>query len=395
MKNNKGFTLIEVAVSFTLVATISIVLLQLVLSLKEVYLSGDVKTTLLNKQGIMTKYIYDDLNNKELMSITTCGLSCLTFRYGEGTVKNLLVDPGNKTIKYGDYTLQIDNSSYFGNLSVEYDETSSALTTGDDSVISINIPVISKLLDNENFGFNIIKTYNRSNTSINISSDIASTPVTLSGINTNISIIDEDSTHVRGIFVKLFRQTKDNYFGSDYNNFIKNNNANEFSTLTSLPTFKMTLNHERIINDITSNASLSAKEKREISQSYQDGYYSLLLNYNDAALSSGNYYWWYQTNNIASRETLKGFYVGFENGQAPNGLTYNKTGNNWSNIVGQATNIGVKNGSINDFNGNAANSVDLYAEAREYICKYSLSNVTYNGTNIKNLTLANGEKMCK
>ena len=395
MKNNKGFTLIEVAVSFTLVATISIVLLQLVLSLKEVYLSGDVKTTLLNKQGIMTKYIYDDLNNKELMSITTCGLSCLTFRYGEGTVKNLLVDPGNKTIKYGDYTLQIDNSSYFGNLSVEYDETSSALTTGDDSVISINIPVISKLLDNENFGFNIIKTYNRSNTSINISSDIASTPVTLSGINTNISIIDEDSTHVRGIFVKLFRQTKDNYFGSDYNNFIKNNNANTFSTLTSLPTFKMTLNHERIINDITSNASLSAKEKREISQSYQDGYYSLLLNYNDAALSSGNYYWWYQTNNIASRETLKGFYVGFENGQAPNGLTYNKTGNNWSNIVGQATNIGVKNGSINDFNGNAANSVDLYAEAREYICKYSLSNVTYNGTNIKNLTLANGEKMCK
>ncbi|MBP3766473.1 MAG: prepilin-type N-terminal cleavage/methylation domain-containing protein [Bacilli bacterium] len=395
MKNNKGFTLIEVAVSFTLVATISIVLLQLVLSLKEVYLSGDVKTTLLNKQGIMTKYIYDDLNNKELVSITTCGLSCLTFRYGEGTVKNLLVDPGNKTIKYGDYTLQIDNSSYFGNLSVEYDETSSALTTGDDSVISINIPVISKLLDNENFGFNIIKTYNRSNTSINISSDIASTPVTLSGINTNISIIDEDSTHVRGIFVKLFRQTKDNYFGSDYNNFIKNNNANTFSTLTSLHTFKMTLNHESIINDITSNASLSAKEKREISQSYQDGYYSLLLNYNDAALSSGNYYWWYQTNNIASKETLKGFYVGFENGQAPNGLTYNKTGNNWSNIVGQATNIGVKNGSINDFNGNAANSVDLYAEAREYICKYSLSNVTYNGTNIKNLTLANGEKMCK
>ena len=63
MKNNKGFTIIELAVSFVLVATISIVLLQLVLSLKSVYLEGDIKTTLLNKQGIMTKYIYDDINN--------------------------------------------------------------------------------------------------------------------------------------------------------------------------------------------------------------------------------------------------------------------------------------------------------------------------------------------
>ena len=39
MKNNKGFTLIELAVSFCLAATISIMLLQLVLSLKEVYIS--------------------------------------------------------------------------------------------------------------------------------------------------------------------------------------------------------------------------------------------------------------------------------------------------------------------------------------------------------------------
>ena len=65
MKNNKGFTIIELAVSFCLVAAVSITLLQLVLTLKEVYLSGDVKTTLLNKQGIMTKKIYDDLNHEK------------------------------------------------------------------------------------------------------------------------------------------------------------------------------------------------------------------------------------------------------------------------------------------------------------------------------------------
>lgn len=393
MKNNKGFTLIEVAVSFTLVATISIVLLQLVLSLKEVYLSGDIKTTLLNKQGIMTKNIYDDLNKKSLSSITTCGLSCVEFTYSEGTKKKLVVDPGNKTIKYGDYTLQIDNSSYFGNLKIDVDTNAPALATGDDSIISITIPVISKLLNNEDFGFNIIKTYNRGQTTINLNSDIASTDVTLSGINTKLTVIDEDTTKVRGIFAKLFRQTKNNYFGSDYNNFIKNNNANTFSTLVSLPAFKMTLDKQNVINNLLTS-SLSDQEKRAIKQSYQDGYYSLLLNYNDTALSTSNYYWWYQTNNIASKEPLKGFYVGFENGLAPNGLTYNKTGDYWSNIVGQTTNIGVKSGNIYDISKNVANSVDLYADAREYICKYAMTNVTYKGTNIKELTLANGEKMC-
>ena len=393
MKNNKGFTLIEVAVSFILVSTISIVLLQLVLSLKEVYLSGDVKTTLLNKQGIMTKYIYDDLNNKDLRSLSTCGLSCITFTYSDGTVKNLLVDPGNKTIKYGDYILQIDNSSYFGKLNVDIDETSTALTSKDDSLIKITIPVISKLLNNEDFGFHIIKTYNREDTTINLNSTLENTIVTISGVDTNLTAIDDTDNKVRGLFVKLFRQTKNNFFGNDFNNFIKNTNANTFSSLVSLPAFKMTMGKDDIIQDL-SISSLSEKEKRQIIQSYQNGYYSLLLNYNDTNLSSSNYYWWYQTNNIASKEALKGFYVGFENGLAPNGLTFNKTGNYWSNIVGQTTNIGVKEGNIFDQNGSIANSVDLYVEAREYICKYSLSNVTYNGTNIKDLVLSDGDKIC-
>ena len=396
MKNNKGFTLVEVAVSFALVATISIVLLQLVLSLKEVYLSGDVKTTLLNKQGIMTKNIYDDLNSKTLSSITSCGLSCLRFTYTDATEKDLLVDPGNKTIKYGSYTMQIDNTSYFGELSVNKDETATALSSGDDSIIAIHIPIISKLLNDEDFGFNIVKTYNRASTSINIDSNLANTDVTLSGINTKLTIINEDSTKVRGIFAKIFRQTKNNYFNNDYNNFIKNSNTNTntFSTLTSLPAFKTTIGKESIISHLTTNSSLSDREKRDIIQEYQSGYYSLLLNYNDVNLTTNNYYWWYQTNNIASKETLKGFYIEFDNGIAPNGLTYNKTGNYWSSIVGQSTNLGVKSGSILDKTGADANSVDLYVEAREYICKYSLSNVLYNGTNIKDLTLSDGTKMC-
>ena len=392
MKNNKGFTLIEVAVSFVLVATISIVLLQLVLSLKEIYLSGDVKTTLLNKQGIMTKKIYDDLNKKQLSDISACGLSCITFTYAEGTIKDLVVDPGNKTVKYGDYVLQIDNSSSFGNLSIDIDETATALVNGDDSIFSIKIPIKSKLINDEDFGFNIVKTYNRANTTVNLEKSLDETAVTLSGINTNLSVIDEDSNKIKGIFVKLFRQTKNNYFDNEYKNFIKNAGENTFSTLTSLNAFKMTNDRANVINSLSSD--LSEKEKREIRQAYQNGYYSLLFNYNDELLSAGNYYWWYQTNNIANKETIKGFYKDFLNGNASNGLTYNKNGDYWVSIKNQSTNLGVKTGDIKDFSGINADSVDLYVDAREYICKYTLTNVTYNGVNIKDLTLADGSKIC-
>ena len=408
MKNNKGFTIIEVAVSFVLVATISIVLLQLVLSLKEVYLTGDVKTTLLNKQGIMTKYIYDDLDNKDLASITSCGLSCLTFTYTDSTVKNLLVDPGNKTISYGDYTLQIDNSSYFDNLGVDmYQSQTIALNGVDDSVIAINIPILSKLLDKEDFGIHVVKTYNSGATTINIDSTLENTPVTVGGINTNLTVIDGENNTINGMFAKVLHQSKDHYFNnattdSGYKDFIKNSNADTFSVLGSLEAFKSNngkldiINSlkETIDNDTSLSNSAKAKAKAEINNGYQNGYYSLLLNYNNIALSTGNYYWWYQTNNIASKEKLNGFYVDFENGLAPNGLTYNKTGDSWSNIVGQTTNLGVKTGNIYDFKGNVADSVDLYVEAREYVCKYSLSNVTYNGGNIKALTMSDGTKLC-
>lgn len=386
MRNNKGFTVIEVAVSFVLVSTISIILLQLVLSLKEVYLTGDVKTTLLNKQGIMTKYIYDDLNEKDLKNITRCGLSCLTFTYSDNTSKNLLVDPGNKTVTYGDYTLQIDNSSYFGTLSVDLGTDTPANATLDDSLLTINIPIYSKLLNNDDFGIYIVKTYNRNETPININTELTTTqvPVTLSGINTSLTVVKDGETNkANGIFIKLLHQTSGKYFNNDFKNFIKNTNADTFSTLTSLEAFRIKSDADNVVKaQIT--ADFTDKEKNLLKQAYQDGYFSLLLNYNNTSLDSANYSWFYQTNNIAKKEPLEGFYI---KNNSKNGLTYNSNNNrtNWAYILGINSNIGVISGNIIDANNANATSVDLYAEARDYICTYTMGTVTYNNTDIKTI----------
>lgn len=421
MKNNKGFTIIELAVSFCLVATISIILLQLVLSLKEIYVSGDVKTTLLNKQGIMVKKIYDDLNSKDLKATTSCGLSCLTFTYYDGTIANLLVDPGNKTITYGDYTLQLDNSSNFGKINVSYDESSASQTIKSDSVLTIDIPIYSKLLD-EDFGIHIVKTYNRMKTSINNKVDIANTKATISGVDMDIaySVDDADSTKLAGVFIKLFHQ-KNNSYITTFDSFLKNKDSSTLSSLTSLEAFRTTIDLDKIISSqeaiINSDSSLSNSQKTKqiniMKENFQNGYFSLLLDYNSSShvidLSS-NYTWWYQTNNFANKEKLSGVITTSDtynpyiipnqyndsNACMFSGLEYNSEAEatSWADGCDNTHYaIGLKSGTINSPSG-VASTVDLWAGAREYICNYSLSDVTIDGTSIKNKTWTNGTPLC-
>ena len=65
MKNNKGFTLVEMLVSFTLSMILVIILFQLIINLKDIYMSSGMKTELIKKQYLMTNKIYTDLKKKK------------------------------------------------------------------------------------------------------------------------------------------------------------------------------------------------------------------------------------------------------------------------------------------------------------------------------------------
>ena len=86
MKNNRGFTVVEMGVSFCLIFTVCILLFQVVLSLKELYIKSDFETTLLNKQGIILNKMYKDFKNKGVSSATSCGDSCVSFVFSDGVV---------------------------------------------------------------------------------------------------------------------------------------------------------------------------------------------------------------------------------------------------------------------------------------------------------------------
>ena len=78
-KNNKGFTLIELIVSFSLTMMIIIVLFEIIFLLKEVYEKSGLKTELLNHQNILIDKIYTDLNEDILLSIDDCEDDCVVY----------------------------------------------------------------------------------------------------------------------------------------------------------------------------------------------------------------------------------------------------------------------------------------------------------------------------
>jgi len=403
----KGFTVIELIVSFVLVSIISVILFELIFTIKELYISGDIKTTLLNRQGIMTKKIYDDLNEEDyLQEIRGCGVSCLIFKY-QDEEKKLLVDVAANTLTYGNYTMKLIDGSYFDTLSFKYEEKND--TTLNISEFSLDIPIKSIFLDDD-FGIHIVKNYTTGTVLINNNisiNDANNAIITANGINLPLRN-DESITGNPSYWAKIFHQdhiginktSNDAYF-KDRNEFEKSNNVHKFSSLKSMEVFRIPSDIKVEFSDNDSNLQSidlieeavkskeykneTEKERKKIIEQYQNGYFELLLEYPKI---SSNYNLWTQTNNFTKSEPLENAYaidIVYQGDTCKwNGLKY-LTDESATQFVngcqgGDNFTIGTKkpNITIKGPDGDLADdkaSVDLWIKADEYIKKYSLSKI--------------------
>ncbi len=154
----KGFTLIELAVTFSLVTVITILLFEIIISLREIYIKGDLQTTMLSKQGILTKKISNDLEKLKLKKYSSCGEHCITFEYQTGDSYNLSIDLEKRIIRYHDYSWQLPTGATLGTIHIDTYKGTNASTTVNDSLLKLEIPVEHKLLERE-YGISIIYQY--------------------------------------------------------------------------------------------------------------------------------------------------------------------------------------------------------------------------------------------
>ncbi len=159
MKNKKGFTVVELIVSFGLTLTIAFFLMQIILILKDMYLANEVKAELLNKQALINDKIYDDFRNKDIDSVTSCGEQCIVFLFTDQTTSTLSIDQNNKVFHYGDYTTKIVSGSQFGEMEVLTHVSSNVEATRNNAFLEVHVPITNSLVPGD-FGLNVIYQYN-------------------------------------------------------------------------------------------------------------------------------------------------------------------------------------------------------------------------------------------
>ena len=112
MKKN-GFTVVELVVSFALTMIIVIMLLQVVTTVKNLYISAGIKTEMLNKQALINRAINQEFSTKTINSALRCGKGCVTFVYEDMTSSKLIVDKTNNTIAFNNYSTKLVSGSKF------------------------------------------------------------------------------------------------------------------------------------------------------------------------------------------------------------------------------------------------------------------------------------------
>ena len=157
MKKN-GFTLIELITTFTLTAAIIVILTNVVLIIKDLYVKYNIKTELLIKQGDLNSYINDIITNGNLISYTANN-NVYTFVMNDNTTYILTVSSDKIIFRNNStndtYTYKVMDGATI-NTSPTPSPTISNINPQSGDIIQIKIPITHSLFSSEDFGLNLI-----------------------------------------------------------------------------------------------------------------------------------------------------------------------------------------------------------------------------------------------
>lgn len=204
VKNNRGFTVVELVVSFTITLVVILLLFQIVISLKDLYVKDGVRTELLIKQSLMSQKITTSLNDHKVVVAAKCAseANCLSFTFDDGSVKTLSYNKDTNMFHYGDYTTKLVAGSKFGNIEV-VNETFLNIPEGrNDSLIKIKIPITHNLAKGD-YGISIDYLYDSRTVAVgdlNLSGATTKEEIFLKG---NSSLVLQDTAYTEpGYYVR-------------------------------------------------------------------------------------------------------------------------------------------------------------------------------------------------
>lgn len=158
MKKN-GFTTVELIITFSLIGFILIFLFEVVVIVREAYISTGFRTELVNKQANISRIINKELSSRTITNIANCGNECINISFDNGSTAKLEIKREEKLFTFGNYTTELVNNSSFGSVFVETHNDPNVSNSKKNSILRINIPIIHELYKDEDFGINIVYLY--------------------------------------------------------------------------------------------------------------------------------------------------------------------------------------------------------------------------------------------
>lgn len=143
--NKKGFTLVELITTFSLTAVLVVLLLNIVLIIKNIYVKYEIKSEMLIRQGNLSTYVNERIINGELASYNKDN-NTFTFTMNDGDIHILKVE--NNTITFDDFVYSLSSDTIIGDIV--------APSTWTSGFLQIKVPIKHKLYPEDDFGLNIV-----------------------------------------------------------------------------------------------------------------------------------------------------------------------------------------------------------------------------------------------
>lgn len=132
--NNKGFTVVELLATFTLTMIVTMLLFEVVLELKKVYISSDVETLIKNENALVANELNKQIFDKQIPTI----------------------DATDNIITIGNKSFQMPNSARINSLSSN--EKCSSGSVAENCIFQVSYSVSEPNLK-EPIQFNLVLTY--------------------------------------------------------------------------------------------------------------------------------------------------------------------------------------------------------------------------------------------
>lgn len=164
-KDQSGFTLIELMISFSLATVVIIYLFNVLLILKNIYVEDGIKTKLLITQSNLVQSMESFVHENTVTGISSCGTGCVSID-ASGS-HQLTYDADAGTITFDGHAFKVVEGSVIGEMQIKNTKVTGAAsnTSRYDSVLEVTIPVTYKTVDGD-FGLHFVFPYNASVTSV-------------------------------------------------------------------------------------------------------------------------------------------------------------------------------------------------------------------------------------